>query len=75
MRGIPFSDEDKESPDNDHLYKWGVMYYNPDDPAVLVDKRFGTGMSFNYARWQAKVFFGLVILILVGSLALPVLLG
>ena len=75
LRGIHFADEDKESPDNDHLYKWGVMYYNPDDPAVLVDKRFGTGMSFNYARWQAKVFFGLVILILVGSLALPVILG
>ena len=75
LRGIHFADEDKESPDNDHLYKWGVMYYNPDDPAVLVDKRFGTGMSFNYARWQAKVFFSLVILILVGSLALPVLLG
>lgn len=75
LRGIHFADEDKESPDNDHLYKWGVMYYNPDDPAVLVDKRFGTGMSFNYARWQAKVFFSLVILILVGSLALPVILG
>lgn len=75
LRGIHFADEDKESPDNDHLYKWGVMYYNPDDPAVLVDKRFGTGMSFNYARWQAKIFFGLVILILVGSLALPVILG
>jgi len=75
LRGIHFADEDKESPDNDHLYKWGVMYYNPDDPAVLVDKRFGTGMSFNYTRWQAKIFFGLVILILVGSLALPVILG
>ena len=75
LRGIHFADEDKESPDNDHLYKWGVIYYNPEDPAVLVDKRFGTGMSFNYARWQAKVFFGLVILILVGSLALPVILG
>ena len=75
LRGIHFADEDKESPDNDHLYKWGVMYYNPDDPAVLVDKRFGTGMSLNYARWQAKVFLSLVILILVGSLALPVILG
>ena len=75
LRGIHFADQEKESPDNDHLYKWGVMYYNPDDPAVLVDKRFGTGMSFNFARWQAKVFFGLVILILVGSLALPVILG
>ncbi|WP_408919195.1 DUF5808 domain-containing protein [Corynebacterium tuberculostearicum] len=73
LRGIHFADDDKESPDNDHLYKWGVMYYNPDDPAVLVDKRFGTGMSFNYARWQAKVFLSLVALILVGSLALPVI--
>ena len=75
LRGIRFPDEDKESPDNDHLYKWGVMYYNPEDPAVLVDKRFGTGMSFNYARWQAKVFLSLVVIILVGSLALPVILG
>ena len=74
LRGIRFPDEDNESPDNDHLYKWGVMYYNPDDPAVLVDKRFGTGMSFNYARWQAKVFLSLVALILVGSLALPAIL-
>ena len=75
LRGIHFADEDKESPDNDHLYKWGVMYYNPDDPAVLVDKRFGTGMSFNYARWQAKAFLVVTFVILVGSLALPVILG
>ncbi|MDV2421906.1 DUF1648 domain-containing protein [Corynebacterium tuberculostearicum] len=75
LRGIHFPDDDKESPDNDHLYKWGVMYYNPDDPAVLVDKRFGTGMSFNYARWQAKAFLVVTFVILVGSLALPVILG
>ncbi|MDK8455380.1 DUF5808 domain-containing protein [Corynebacterium marquesiae] len=75
LRGIRFPDEDKESPDNDHLYKWGVMYYNPDDPAVLVDKRFGTGMSFNYARWQAKVILSLSVLILVGSVALPLILN
>ena len=75
LRGIRFPDEDKESPDNDHLYKWGVMYYNPEDPAVLVDKRFGTGMSFNFARWQAKAFLIITLLVLVGSIALPFLLG
>ena len=74
LHGIRFPDEDKESPDNDHLYKWGVMYYNPDDPAVLVDKRFGTGVSFNYARWQAKAILSLSVLILVGSVALPLIL-
>ncbi|WP_239454610.1 DUF5808 domain-containing protein [Corynebacterium tuberculostearicum] len=71
LRGIRFPDEDNESPDNDHLYKWGVMYYNPEDPAVLVDKRFGTGMSFNFARWQAKAFLVITLLVLVGSIALP----
>lgn len=75
LRGIRFPDEDKESPDNDHLYKWGVMYYNPEDPAVLVDKRFGTGVSLNFARWQAKAFLVITLLVLVGSIALPLLLG
>ena len=51
------------------------MYYNPDDPAVLVDKRFGTGMSFNYARWQAKAFLVISFVILVGSIALPFMLS
>lgn len=55
------------TPDNDdHLYKWGLFYYNPDDPAVLVDKRFGVGLDFNYARWQAKVaVIGLVLITVV----------
>lgn len=48
--------DDPESPDNDRFYKWGVFYYNPNDPAVLVDRRMGIGVDFNYARWQAKVF-------------------
>ena len=64
----------KESPDNDEFYKWGMFYYNPDDPAVMVEKRFGVGLDFNYARWQAKVFVVFVALILVGSLALPFIL-
>ena len=75
LRGIRFPDEDKESPDNDHLYKWGVIYYNPEDPAVLVDKRFGTGMSFNFARWQAKAFLAIMLVILVGAITLPFILS
>lgn len=47
--------DDSELPDNDRFYKWGLFYYNPDDPAVLVDRRMGIGVGFNYARWQGKV--------------------
>lgn len=70
LRGVNFGDESKESPDNDAFYKWGMFYYNPDDPAVLVEKRFGAGVDFNYARWQGKVFVAVMLAILVGSLAL-----
>ena len=52
-----------------------MFYYNPDDPAVMVDKRFGVGMDFNYATWQAKAFMAFVALVLIGSIALPLLLS
>ena len=55
-------------------YKWGMFYYNPDDPAVLVDKRVGVGVDFNYAHWQGKVFGIFVVLVLLGSISLPFLL-
>ena len=74
LRGVNFPDDGKDSPDNDEFYKWGMFYYNPDDPAIMVDKRFGAGVDFNYARWQAKVFMAVVLLLLIGSVALPILL-
>ena len=63
-----------EGRDNDEHYKWGMFYHNPDDPAVMVEKRFGVGMDFNYAHWQGKAFIAFIALVLVGCVALPVLL-
>jgi hypothetical protein len=34
----------------DRCWKWGLIYYNPDDPAVIVEKRFGIGYTFNFGR-------------------------
>ena len=35
----------------DDRYWWlGVFYFNRDDPAVLVEKRFGIGYTLNLAR-------------------------
>jgi len=36
--------------DDDKYWKLGVFYFNPDDPAVFVEKRFGIGWTFNWAR-------------------------
>lgn len=63
-----FATGDAESPDNDEHYKWGMFYYNPDDPAVIVDKRTGVGIDFNYATWQGMTFLAVTLATLVGGL-------
>lgn len=74
LRGVTLPDDAKESPDNDQHYKWGMFYYNPNDPAVLVEKRAGVGVDFNYATWQGKAFVAFTLVVLVACLALPLLL-
>jgi uncharacterized membrane protein len=39
--------------DDDRLWKGGLVYFNPQDPAIIVAKRFGIGWTFNFGRWQA----------------------
>ncbi|MEM1485028.1 DUF5808 domain-containing protein [Oscillospiraceae bacterium PP1C4] len=36
--------------DDDHYWKLGTIYYNPNDPAIFVEKRFGIGWTCNFAR-------------------------
>jgi uncharacterized membrane protein len=37
----------------DECWSGGVFYYNPDDPAFLVEKRIGFGWTLNYAnKWS-----------------------
>lgn len=59
--------------DDDDLYKLGLFYYNPNDPAIMVEKRVGIGYDFNYARLPAKVFIIVIFLILLISLIIPFL--
>lgn len=40
---------------DDKYWKLGLFYYNPDDPAVLVEDRFGTNIGFNYASIGGKI--------------------
>ena len=47
----------------DEHWKLGMFYYNPDDPALLVEKRLGIGYTFNFARGQSWVIMALLIMI------------
>ncbi len=45
--------------------KWilgGLIYYNPDDPAIFVEKRVGVGSTMNFANTWVKLLFVLVLL-------------
>lgn len=36
--------------DDDQYWKLGIFYFNPDDPANWVEKRFGSGWTANFAK-------------------------
>ena len=65
---------------DDKYWKLGTFYYNPDDPALIVEDRFGTNIGFNYARLPAKILMGLlaiglVIMYIMITLQIPDLIG
>ena len=47
----------------DRFWKLGVFYFNRDDPAVIVEKRFGLGYTMNFAHPMAWAIIGLLLLI------------
>ena len=52
---------------DDKFWKLGMFYYNPDDPAIVVEDRFGTNIGFNYARLPVKI---ILIIGVIGLVAL-----
>lgn len=54
---------------NEKVWYGGVFYYNPDDPALLAEKRFGLGMTLNFANKKSWLIIGLIVaLLLFGAL-------
>jgi len=54
---------------DDRYWKLGMFYCNPDDPAMLVESRFGGNSGFNYSRLPGKIFLVAIALLLVGTYA------
>lgn len=56
--------------DDDQHWKLGQFYYNPDDPAIWVEKRFGIGWTVNFAH---PAGWGSLVIILLLAILLPLL--
>jgi uncharacterized membrane protein len=54
----------------DECWKWGLIYYNPADPALWVEKRFGIGWTMNFGHPRAWFILGGILLF---AAAVPVL--
>ncbi|QAA34440.1 DUF1648 domain-containing protein [Clostridium manihotivorum] len=51
--------------DDDEYWKLGSIYYNPNDPSVFVEKRFGIGWTLNFGNKTAlAITIGFVILMI-----------
>ncbi|MGC2656688.1 MAG: DUF5808 domain-containing protein [Bryobacteraceae bacterium] len=63
MRAIAQSGQTAEPTPNE-CWKGGIIYYNPNDPALLVEKRTGPGYTFNFGnRWSWLLASGVVVII------------
>jgi uncharacterized membrane protein len=56
--------------DDDSCWKLGQFYFNKEDPSLFVEKRFGVGWTFNYARPASWLILGGLLAIVVVSLVL-----
>ena len=70
-----------ERPDSDIIYRnddryWygGIFYYNPDDPAMFVPRRFSFGWTVNFGNPRGRLFMLVIILlVLLFGTVIPVL--
>jgi uncharacterized membrane protein len=55
--GAPIGDRTPDS-----CWKWGFFYVNPDDPAIMVEKRFGIGYTINFGHRIAWVIMAVLLI-------------
>lgn len=62
---IDLSGKDEIITDEDDNWIYGIFYNNPNDKSVLVEKRFGVGMTLNMATLTGKIVtYGSIVLVL-----------
>lgn len=58
--------------EDDDNYIFGMIYYNPNDPAFFVEKRAGVGWTVNVGRPIGKVAMTLTALLIIGTIVMTV---
>lgn len=61
--------EDSLTTDEDSYWIYGLLYYNPNDKHLIVQKRVGLGTDMNYAKPAGKVLAVIIALVI---LAMPI---
>ncbi|MBI4850617.1 MAG: DUF1648 domain-containing protein [Acidobacteria bacterium] len=56
--------------DAKHWYGGGMFYYNPDDPALFIEKKVGYGYTMNFANKQIFLYIGYGLLLPISILIL-----
>ena len=49
---------------NDEFWRWGIMYNNPNDLAIWVEKRTGLGWTLNFGHKEAWLIIFMILVIL-----------
>ena len=55
---------------SDTCWKLGMFYFNPDDPALFVEKRIGIGYTINFAHGTSWIILALTLVLPLGLAAL-----
>lgn len=53
----------ESSPGDDEHWKWGIFYFNKDNPDIFVEKKFGVGWTMNFARPGVWLFLFIIIFV------------
>ena len=53
--------------DDDRYWKLGQFYFNPNDPTMFIEKRFGIGWTINFANVKGWLILIGIIVVVIGS--------
>lgn len=59
--------------DDDAFWKLGSIYYNPNDPSLFVEKRFGVGWTLNFGNKKAIVISIVFLIFILSIILLPLI--
>jgi uncharacterized membrane protein len=58
---------------SDRHWTLGVIYINRDDPAILVEQRFGVGWTLNFGNPRALLVLGTLLALTAGFIIMSIL--